>query len=446
MPADSGASSRPNLVRGIRRWDFVALIINITIGAGILGLPAKIYALAGTYSLVAYAVSACIVTGIILCFAEVSSRFNGAGGPYLYAREAFGPLVGFEVGWLLWISRLASFAALCNLFVEYAAYFWPAVGSGLGRAGLMTGLIGALTLLNLVGVRPAALVNNALTISKLLLFGLFTGAGLFFVDWQAFSFAVPPPAGHFASAVLLLIFTFSGFDVAAIPAAEIEQPQRNVPFALFTAIATVAVLFLLVQAVCIGTLPGLATAERPLAAAAQRFAGPGGAAAVAAAAMLTALGTLNALMLAGPRLLFALAEQGQIPPVFGATHSRFRTPHVAVLVSAGLKLLLAISGTFIYALTLSTIIRLTYFALTCAALPVLRRRNPGQPAPFHAIGGSAVAMLCVGLCIWLLLSSTGTEARDVAVAAVVGLVLYFLTRRQRNAPPLPASATSITPS
>lgn len=230
--------------------------------------------------------------------------------------------------------------------------------------------------------------------------------------------------------MLLLIFTFSGFDVAAIPAGELEQPQRNVPFALFTAIATVAVLFVLVQVVCIGTLPGLATAERPLAQAAQQFLGPVGGSLVAAAAMLTALGTLNALMLAGPRLLFALAEQGQIPTIFGATHPRFRTPWVALLVSAGLKLTLAISGTFIYALTLSTIIRLLYFALTCAALPVLRRRHPAQPAPFRLWGGPVLAALCVGLCGWLLLSSTGTEARDVGLAAVAGLGLYFLFRKR----------------
>jgi APA family basic amino acid/polyamine antiporter len=266
---------RPDLVRGIRRWDFVALIINITIGAGILGLPAKLYALAGTWSLLAYVVSAAIVTGIILCFAEVSSRFSGAGGPYLYAREAFGPLVGFEVGWLLWVSRLASFAALCNLFVEYAAYFWPAVGAGAGRAALITGLVASLTLLNLVGVRMASLVNNLFTVSKLSLLILFTAVGLYFVNWDAFSFATRPSYPSFSGAVLLLIFTFSGFDVAAIPAGEIQQPQRNVPFALFTAIATVAVLFVLVQVVCIGTLPALATADRPLAEATGRFLGPG---------------------------------------------------------------------------------------------------------------------------------------------------------------------------
>lgn len=428
------AATRPDLVRGIRRWDFVALIINITIGAGILGLPAKIHALVGTYSVVAYGTSAAIVALIILCFAEVSSRFSGAGGPYLYAREAFGPLVGFEVGWLLWISRLASFAALCNLFVDYAAYFWPTVESGLGRAVLMACLVVALTLINLVGVRTASLVNNLFTVSKVLVLVLFTGVGLFFVDWRAFSFAVAPTYAGFSGAVLLLIFTFSGFDVAAIPAAEIQQPQRNVPFALFTAIATVAVLFLLVQVVCIGTLPNLAASERPLADATQQFLGPLGAAFVAAAAMLTALGTLNALMLTGPRLLFALAEQGQIPAVFGATHPQFRTPHVALLVSAALKLGLAISGTFIYALTLSTIIRLTYFALTCAALPVLRRRYPQQPAPFRVAGGGVVALLCVGLCLWLLVSSKGNEARDVALFAAAGLGLYFIWNRRKPVP------------
>ena len=429
MISPPAAPSRPELLRGIRRWDFVALIVNITVGAGILGLPSRVYALVGAYSLVAYVASAAIVALIILCFAEVSSRFSGTGGPYLYARETFGPLVGFEVGWMLWLSRLASFAALCNLFVEYAAYFWPAVGAGAGRGALMTALVAVLTLINLVGVRTASLVNNLFTISKVVALGLFAAVGLYFVDWQAFSFAVPPTYVGFSGAVLLLIFTFSGFDVAAIPAGEIQQPQRTVPFALFTAIASVAVLFVLVQVVCIGTLPGLATATQPLARASEQFMGPAGGAFIAVAALLTALGTLNALMLTGPRLLFALAEQGQIPAVFGATHPRFRTPYVALFVSAGLKLVLAVSGTFIYALTLSTIIRLSYFALTCAALPVLRRRRLAAPAPFRVWGGGVVAALCVGLCLWLLSNSAAAEARDVGLAAAAGLVLYVVSKK-----------------
>src|ERR1700737_2035056 len=117
-------TSSDGLLRGIRRWDLVAITINGIIGAGIFGLPAKVYALIGSYSLIAFVACALVVTLIILCFAEVSSRFDETGGPYLYARAAFGPTVAFEVGWLIWLARLTAFAANCNLLLNYLAYFW----------------------------------------------------------------------------------------------------------------------------------------------------------------------------------------------------------------------------------------------------------------------------------------------------------------------------------
>ena len=104
-PIDTG------LVRGIRRWDLVAVAINGIIGAGIFGLPSKVFALIGAYSVIAFIACAVVVALIVLCFAEVGSRFQATGGPYLYAREAFGPVVGFEVGWLIWLARLTAFAA-----------------------------------------------------------------------------------------------------------------------------------------------------------------------------------------------------------------------------------------------------------------------------------------------------------------------------------------------
>jgi len=122
------------LVRGIHRWDLVAITINGIIGAGIFGLPAKVFALIGSYSLFAFVACALVVTLIILCFAEVSSRFDQTGGPYLYAREAFGPTVAFEVGWLIWLARLTAFAANCNLLVSYLGYFWP------GATGVQKGI------------------------------------------------------------------------------------------------------------------------------------------------------------------------------------------------------------------------------------------------------------------------------------------------------------------
>lgn len=416
---------KQTLLRGINRFDFIALIINITIGAGILGLPAKLYTLVGTWSLLAYGVSAAVVTLIILCFAEVSSRFSSTGGPYLYTRVTYGPLVGFEVGWLFWLSRVSAFASICNLFVNYAALFRPQLAEGWERAGLMTILVAGLALLNYLGVQRSARINSVFTISKLLAIGAFAITGLFFVDKAAFMFPAFPSYGSFSQTVLLLIFTFSGFDVAAIPSGEVQQPQRTVPLSLLVAIGMVAVLFLAVQVVCIGTLPDLAHSERPLADAAGQFIGPNGALFITIVALLTALGTLHALMLTGPRLLFAMAEQGQLPGWLAATHPRFRTPHVAILITASLQLVLAVTGTFLYALTLSTLIRLAYFALTCAALPILRQRTQAPAAQFHVAGGWFISGLAVLLCLWLLSNASGHEARDVAIAGAVGLLIYW---------------------
>jgi len=420
------------LIRGIGRFDFIALIINITIGAGILGLPAKVYALIGTWSLLAYGVSATVVTLIILCFAEVSSRFSETGGPYLYTRVAFGPLIGFEVGWLFWLSRMAAFASICNLFVSYAALLRPQLAGGWERIGLMTVLVAGLALINYVGIKQSARVNTVFTISKLLAIGLFAIGGLFFVDTTVFTFPTLPTYASFSQAVLLLIFTFSGFDVAAIPSGEVQQPQRTVPLSLLVSIGTVAALFMAVQIVCIGTLPNLAQSERPLADAAGQFIGPSGAFFITIVALLTALGTLHALMLTGPRLLFAMAEQQQLPRWLATTHPRFRTPYVAILVTAALQLLLAVTGTFLYALTLSTLIRLAYFALTSAALPLLRRRADVPMAQFRVAGGLLVSGLAVLLCGWLLSNSSGREARDAAIAGAVGLVIFWVMRQRRS--------------
>src|SRR4029077_17941124 len=155
------------LRRGIGKWDLVALVLNSIVGAGIFGLPSRVYALAGVYSLIAYLVCAVLVFLIILCFAVCCSRVTDTGGPYLYARETFGPLVGFEIGWLSWLVRLTAFAALCNLFVDYLSYFLPAVGSGLGRVVVMTVVVSFLAGANLLGVRLASLVGNIFTIGKL---------------------------------------------------------------------------------------------------------------------------------------------------------------------------------------------------------------------------------------------------------------------------------------
>ena len=212
-------TSEEGLLRGIRKWDLVAVAINGIIGAGIFGLPAKTYSLIGSYSLIAFVACAFVVLLIILCFAEVSSRFDETGGPYTYARAAFGPTIAFEVGWLSWLARLTAFAANCNLMVSYLAYFWPAANNAVPRAIMIVLVVLVLTAVNVIGVRQAAIASDLFTIGKLLPMLAFVAVGLFFLNPHAFALGARPATGAFSQSVLLLLYAFTGFEMATIPAA-----------------------------------------------------------------------------------------------------------------------------------------------------------------------------------------------------------------------------------
>lgn len=427
-PPASPKTSPEGLVRGIRRWDLVAVTINGIIGAGIFGLPAKVYSLIGTYSLIAFVACAFVVTLIILCFAEVGSRFDETGGPYTYAREAFGPAVGFEVGWLSWLARLSAFAANCNLMVSYLAFFWPGAMTPFHRALIISLVVVSLAAINVVGVRQAAIASNVFTIGKLIPLIIFIAAGLFFLKTQAYAFGPRPSTGAFSQSVLLLVFAFTGFEMAAIPAGEVRDPRRNLPRALLIATAVVATTYILVQIVCVGTLPQLASSTKPLADAAQSFMGTAGAAIISAGAIISIAGNLNILVLSGSRLPFAFAEQKQLPAFIARVHRRFFTPYVAIAITAAVLLVLTLKSSFVAALTISAIARLVTYGVTCAALPVLRRR-PDVPAPvFKVPGGPVIAVAALVLAAWLLANSTAKEAIQSAIAAAVGLLIYLSYR------------------
>src|SRR5204862_1442666 len=220
-------STDAGLIRGIRRWDLAAAAVNGIIGAGIFGLPSKVFALTGAYSLLAFLACALVATLIIVCFAEVGSRFTQTGGPYLYAREALGPLIGFEVGWLMWLARLTAFAANGNLLVGYLSYFWEPAGSGAWRAVIIAAIVTLIMAVNVIGGRDAARMSNFFTIGKLLPIVLFIAVGLFFLAPERFSAGPAPGYPQFSTSVLLLVYAFTGFEMAAIPAGEVRDPQRD---------------------------------------------------------------------------------------------------------------------------------------------------------------------------------------------------------------------------
>lgn len=417
------------LVRGIGRWDLTAIFINTIIGAGIFGLPAKVHGLIGTWSLIAFFACAIIIGFIVLCYAEVASRFTATGGPYLYAREAFGPIVGFEVGWLYWIVRVVTFAANCNLLITYFGFFVPDASQGAFRVGMISLVVVAIFAVNLIGVKQSAMMTNVFTAGKLIPLFIFVAIGLFFIDPSNFVFDVVPEYGAFSSAVLLLIYAFVGFEVGVVMGGETKDPQRSTPFALMIALAIVATLYILIQIVSIGTLPGLAASERPLADAGAIFLGTYGAAFITVGALISILGNLNVGYLGSTRLLFAMSEQGELPASLSRTHQKFRTPWVSIVLTSIVIFVLTVYSTFLTAVAIATITRLLVYATTCLALPVFRRRGDAPEAKFLAPLGVAAAVLALGLIVWLLTRvDFAKEGRPILIAAGIGLVIFGVNR------------------
>ena len=265
MPPESPvAEGESGLLRVVGRWDMVALVINGIVGAGIFGLPAKVHALLGAWGVVAIVACAALMALIVLCFAEVSSRFTRTGGPYAYAAEAFGPFTAFVVGWLLWFARLTGLCAISGVMVEYLSLFAPALGHDVPRALFLSAIIGGLAALHVRGTRGVTRFGGALTIAKLAPLLIFVVAGLPAIDWQQISFDTSPTGANFSSGVLLLGFALVGWENAAIAAGEIRDPRRDTPFALLSGLMLVVALYVGIQLVCAGTLPALGTSQRPL--------------------------------------------------------------------------------------------------------------------------------------------------------------------------------------
>jgi APA family basic amino acid/polyamine antiporter len=423
-----GALEDRGLLRAIGRWDLVALVINSIVGAGIFGLPAKVHALLGVNGLWAIIACAVIVGLVLLCFAEVASRFTQTGGPFVYAGAAFGPLAGFLTGWILLAARLTGCCAICSLLLQYAAYFSPALNQGAGRVAAAVVTIGTLTLVHYLGIRRAVLFGNIVTVGKLAPLLIFVAVGLLHLQPMRFSHAELPINADFAQAVLLLGFAFVGWESVVVTAGETRNPQRDLPFALIAGLSAVAVLYLLIQMVCIGTLPQLSASERPIVDAARTFFGPAGATLITLGALISMVGTLNVTMLTVSRVPYAMALAGQMPRALGIVHPRHRTPYVAVVLGGILVLALTLSSSFVYLLTVSTISRLLVFAVTCASLPKLRKMPAVSAARFVLPGGLIIPVAALGLIAWLLASSSWIESRDVTILILLGTLVYAMAR------------------
>jgi len=368
----------------------------------------------------------------------VASRFRDPGGPYLYAREAFGPFVGFEAGWLTFWIRVTALAANLNVFVEYLATLLAPAGTPWGRVLVMGAVVIAITLINVRGVRQASWTVDLFTGAKLAPLGLLVAIGLPHVRLGVLATqTVAEP--DWTRAVLLLVFAYGGFEAPLIPAAEARDPRRDSAFALLVALGVIASVYLLVQLVIVGVLPHAANARAPVAAASAVLLGPLGVTAAAVAAMVSISGYATGTALQSPRVLFSMAERGELPRILARVHSRFHTPYVAIPIYTGLAWAMAVSGTFESIATLSAFVRLVTYGLTCAALPVLRRKRRDEEPGFRLPAALPLSALGVLSCAFLLTRST-TEARTLLLFLVAGGLLWLAAGRGRapagSAPPV----------
>jgi APA family basic amino acid/polyamine antiporter len=426
--SDPGAD-RIVLVRAIGRWDLTAAAINGVLGAAMFSLPSVLSGLTGAWSPFAYAFGGLGILAIVLCLAEVASRFRDAGGPYLYAREAFGPFIGFQCGWLWFCSRVLAVAAVLNMLVDYLSQVLPEVGTPIGRGATLCAVIALVTTLNVTGVRHTAWSVDVFTLVKLaplvslVVFGLtrvraevFASQAVLTTDWT--------------QATLLTVYAYSGFEAALVPAGEVRDPRRDSAFALLVSLGVVAAVSMLIQFVVVGLVPHAADSRVPIAAALAVLIGRGGVTVASLAAILAALGWAIGATLACPRILYAMGERGELPRGLARVHGRFRTPHVAILVFSTLCLGFALCGGFAANASLSAVVRLATYGSICAALVVLRRRRPSEVPGFSLRGGTLIAVAGVLFCVGLLCTRTVTQGWVLIVIVVAGTVLWLSARAE----------------
>lgn len=426
--------------RPLTLTDVTCIGVNAIVGTSIFLFPGRLAALLGPASILSFGLTALLLLPVALCFAEAASGFDGAGGPYLYARAAFGSWPGYAIGWLCWITILFSWAAVANGVAVYLGHFGPRFSTPFVVKAVAAVVIVAMGAINYRGVKLGAWTSNFFTAAKLLPLAVFVIAALPQAEPARFFPLAPHGWAPLGSACFLAYFAFQGFETVPVPAGEVDDAKRNVPRAVVIAMSGAAVLYMLIQAAAIGVHPNLAGSERPLADAAKVAIGGWGAGMIVAGAVFSTIGFNAGCALGGPRYLVALSEHGDLPPALAAPHPRFQTPSAAVLATTGFALLAALVLDFNKLVDISNVVVCAQYIATCAAIPLLRRQ--GREAGYRVPGG-AYLLPAFGILSTLWLGSQGGFAQvgwSLGILAL-GILVKLRARalfRARSAPAIQA--------
>jgi amino acid transporter len=342
------------------------------------------------------------------------------------------------IGVLVWVVGTVAFAAVTTIFADSAARLVPMVQGRATRPALLAVVLGALAVVNAIGVRRGARLNAIAAAVKLLPLLLLVVAGLFAIDGRNLVWSATPTVSGVSRASMFLLFAFAGIESALVPSGEVRNPARTVPRAIFVAMGTVTSIYLLIQVVAQGVLgQALVGTPTPLADAAGRIFGAWGIALLSAAVLLSTLGYLSGMMLAIPRALYAFARDGFLPSRLGAVHPRFRTPHVAIGVQAAVVFVLALSSRFERLAVIANSATLLVYLACCVAAWELRRRDVrGAEAPFRVPGAAVVPVLACAVIALLLSSVTAREWSVLAIVIALAAAVFVATTARRRPRPV----------
>ncbi len=430
---EPGITHRKQLLRGIGFAGAAILVLNSVIGSGIFALPGVIAARAGVLSPWLFLVIGILVITIVMTLAELASYFKDSGGPVLFTTSAFGPLVGFSTGWILFVSRMTAFAANTNVMALYLAAVWPWFGQGIGRALLILAVCSTLTWANFVGVKEGVRTMAVITVLKITPIFLMIILGLQYVSGDTLFPATMPTIDDLGGTTLLLIYAFVGFESVTIISGETKSPKKTLPSALVKTVIGIGVLYFLIVLVYISVLPDAGASQATLTDVGRELMGPAGVIMITFAAFFSIGGNLSSIMLAVPRLPFAMAEERLLPRWFGHVHEKYATPSNAILLLGGLGLVFALSGTFEKLAAASSLTRLISYVLCIGSLPVIRSKatEEEKKEAYRLKGGYVIPLIALGLCLWIGAQSTREAWLVTGALLLFGLGLYALAAKRR---------------
>ena len=368
---------------------------------------------------------------VVTTIAMAGSRVMLTGGIYAYVEVAFGPYVGFLTGVLQWLTGLLAVSGVASALLDQMTALVPAMDPPVIRVLALLVIFGALATVNVRGVRAGTRVIETMTAAKLAPLLILVVAGAFFVNPSALAWPGWPGNEAVGRSILLLIFAYSGVEVAIAPSGEVRRPAYTIPRAVFLALTVTTVLYIAIQLVAQGTLgANLASASTtPLADSAATFLGAAGRTLMLLGAVCSMFGYLSGDMLSSPRSLYALARDGFLPSTLARIHHARRTPQMAIWTHATLAAIVASTGTFQSLAIISNVGLLIMYLLSCAAAAELTRRDVRtEAAPLSPPGGYIWPALGAAMVLWVLSTATLPEFGVTGVVLAIATAIYFIRR------------------